>query len=143
MRRIIIFSFLFMLLCGQAFAQTGNIKVVVKGIKVVEGSLLASIFNSEEGFPEDAKKSFSSLTVKLTENPQSFYFKNIPFGTYALAVVHDKNNNGAFDKNFLGIPKEGYGVSNNIKGLSAPGFKEASFRIDSKELVLELDLIHF
>ena len=132
-----------MILCGYSYAQTGNIKVVVKGIKVVEGSLLASIFNSADGFPEDAKKSFSSLTVKLSGNPQSFYFQNIPFGNYAIAVVHDKNTNGTFDKNFLGIPKEGYGVSNNIKGLSAPGFNEASFRIDSKELVLELDLIHF
>ena len=42
-------------------------------------------------------------------------FNDIPPGTYAIAVFHDENANGKLDKNFLGIPCEGYGASNNVR----------------------------
>jgi uncharacterized protein (DUF2141 family) len=36
----------------------------------------------------------------------------VPAGTYALLVVHDENANGRLDMTF-GIPREGFGFSNN------------------------------
>ena len=49
-------------------------------------------------------------------------------GTYAVAVYHDENANVKFDKNWIGLPVEGYGISNNPKiFLSAPAFDEAKF----------------
>jgi hypothetical protein len=49
-------------------------------------------------------------------------------GTYAVIVFHDENQDGKLDKNFLGVPQEGYGASNNVRHLmSAPEFEEASF----------------
>ncbi len=48
-------------------------------------------------------------------------------GAYAVAVHHDANSNGKVDANFLGIPKEGYGVSNDPRPkFRAPRFGEAS-----------------
>lgn len=49
-------------------------------------------------------------------------------GAYGLALYHDENANGNIDRNGLGIPKEGFGFSNNPKiFLSAPGFKKVRF----------------
>ena len=49
-------------------------------------------------------------------------------GTYAVAVYHDENANVKFDKNWIGLPAEGYGISNNPKiFLSPPTFGEAKF----------------
>lgn len=49
-------------------------------------------------------------------------------GAYGLALYHDENANGKIDRNALGIPKEGFGFSNNPRiFLSAPGFAKVRF----------------
>ncbi len=49
-------------------------------------------------------------------------------GTYAVAVYHDENANVKFDKNWIGLPVEGYGISNNPTiFLVPPSFDEAKF----------------
>ena len=49
-------------------------------------------------------------------------------GTYAVAVYHDENANIKFDKNWIGLPKEGYGISNNpTMFLGPPAFDDAKF----------------
>jgi uncharacterized protein (DUF2141 family) len=68
-------------------------------------------------------------------------FEDIPPGTYALAVIHDENMNGKLDTNWLGIPTEGYGFSNDAKALlSAPSFSDASFQYDGGTLDLTISL---
>ena len=55
---------------------------------------------------------------------------NIPDGKYAIALFIDKNKNKKIDKNFIGIPKEQFGFSNNAMGkLSAPSFQQAMFEV--------------
>ena len=50
---------------------------------------------------------------------------------YAFSFFHDLNNNKKLDTNFLGIPKEPYGFSNNKKGrFGPPKFSEASLEIN-------------
>ena len=54
----------------------------------------------------------------------------LPHGEYAIAVFVDLNGNGKMDKNFLGIPKEQYGFSNNVMGkMAAPSFEQAKFEV--------------
>ena len=56
--------------------------------------------------------------------------RGLAAGTYAVAVYHDENGNGAFDQGFLGIPLEDYGFSNDAGAFfGPPSFAEAAFRI--------------
>jgi uncharacterized protein (DUF2141 family) len=49
--------------------------------------------------------------------------------------------NGKLDTNWLGIPKEGYGFSNDVKDLlSSPPFSAASFQYDGGTLDLTISL---
>jgi uncharacterized protein (DUF2141 family) len=49
--------------------------------------------------------------------------------------------NGRLDKNVFGIPKEGYGASNNPKkSMGPPKFADAKFQLDRPENVLEIKL---
>lgn len=51
-------------------------------------------------------------------------------GSYGLALYHDENANGKVDKNMLGIPREGFGFSNNPKiFLSAPSYQKVRFSV--------------
>jgi uncharacterized protein (DUF2141 family) len=60
-------------------------------------------------------------------------------GTYAIAVYHDENSNGKLDSNFIGIPREGVGFSNNAKGhMGPPKFDAAAFRFSGGALELKI-----
>jgi uncharacterized protein (DUF2141 family) len=52
-------------------------------------------------------------------------------------LYNDENMNGKLDTNWLGIPKEGYGFSNDEKALlDAPSFSAASFQYDGGTLLV-------
>jgi uncharacterized protein (DUF2141 family) len=51
-------------------------------------------------------------------------------GVYALALYHDENQNGDFDRNPVGIPVEGFGFSNDAPTrFSLPAFDAVRFRL--------------
>lgn len=51
-----------------------------------------------------------------------------PRPAYAIALYHDENGDGAFDRNLIGLPLEGYGFSNDAPAtLGIPGFEAARF----------------
>lgn len=51
-------------------------------------------------------------------------------GVYAVAVYHDENRNGDFDRNKLGVPTEGFGFSNDAPTrFSVPSFDAVRFRV--------------
>jgi uncharacterized protein (DUF2141 family) len=59
----------------------------------------------------------------------------VPYGEYAVAAFLDMNGNGKQDRNFLGIPKEPYGFSNDARGTVGPAkWRDAKFAFsDSAE----------
>jgi len=59
------------------------------------------------------------MIIKVRHTEARCDFEDIPPGTYALVVIHDENMNGKLDTNWVGIPKEGYGFSNDVKPCSA------------------------
>jgi len=64
-------------------------------------------------------------------------------GFYAVSVFHDENMNQKLDKNFVGVPKEGYGASNNPKKkMGPPSFEETKFQLSGMEQSLEIKLMY-
>ena len=62
-------------------------------------------------------------------------------GTYAVAVYHDENDNGKFDRSWTGLPSEGFGVSNNPQPvLRAPTLAESAIQVGSGHKVVNIDL---
>jgi uncharacterized protein (DUF2141 family) len=117
----------------------------IVGAKSSKGQIAIAVFNGEAGFPGDKSKAVRTLQTGI--DPQTLIaqvtLKNLPRGVYAVAVFHDENMNGRLDKNVLGIPKEGYGASNNPKkSMGPPKFAEAKFQLDQPEKVLEIQLLY-
>ena len=57
-------------------------------------------------------------------------FDGLPRGGYAIAIIHDENGNAKLDT-FAGIPREGFGFSQNPAiRFGAPRFAAARFTID-------------
>jgi uncharacterized protein (DUF2141 family) len=70
-------------------------------------------------------------------------FTDLPAGVYAVSVFHDENMNQKLDKNFVGVPKEGYGASNDPKKkMGPPSFEETKFQLSGTEQSLEIKLMY-
>jgi len=81
------------------------------------------------------------MVIKVRNTEARCDFEDIPPRTYALTVIHDENMNGKLDTNWLGIPTEGYGFSNDAKALlGAASFSAASFRYAGGTLDLTISL---
>lgn len=62
-------------------------------------------------------------------------------GTYAIAIYHDKNANRHFDKNFLGLPSEPYGISNNPPiNFGPPSLEASAFKVDGALVPISIRL---
>jgi len=127
-----------------AFAQAScpGIHVKILNISNSTGTVACALFESPAGFPiEYLRYATNMMVIKIRETQARCDFLDIPPGTYALAVIHDENMNGKLDTNWLGVPTEGYGFSNDARAfLGAPSFSAASFQYDGQNLELTMSL---
>jgi len=122
------------ILLVAVYAQAGTLTVEVSGIKETKGMISVGLYSDKEGFPDKGKE-YKGKDVEVTAGTVACTFKNIPDGTYAVAIFHDSNSNGKLDKNFLGIPKEDYAFSNNPSVIGTPAFKDASFEFTGSKAI--------
>jgi uncharacterized protein (DUF2141 family) len=74
----------------------------------------------------------------------STVFDTLPQGAYAVYVFHDENLNGKMDTNFVGMPVEGYGMSNNPKKrMGRPSFDETNFQMNQPKCAIEIKMIYW
>jgi uncharacterized protein (DUF2141 family) len=127
-----------------AFAQSPcpGIHVTILNIRNSTGTIDCALFETPAGFPIEVLRSAMNVMVIKVRNTQARCdFADIPPGTYALAVIHDENMNGKLDTNLLGIPREGYGFSNNARVLlGPPSFSDASFAYDGRNLEMTISM---
>ncbi len=133
-----------MLVIPAAFAQSScpGIHVKILNIRNSAGTVDCALFESPIGFPIEFLHSATNvMVIKVRKAQARCDFEDIPPGTYAIAVIHDENMNGKLDTNWLGIPTEGYGFSNDVKALlGPPSFSAASFSYDGQNLDLTISL---
>jgi uncharacterized protein (DUF2141 family) len=118
--------------CVAAWAQdaggSNSIKVVVAGLHSNVGEVDCALFGSAEGFPGDYGKAIKTTKSKIENGQGVCTFSGVAPGDYAVSVFHDENGNGKLDTNFLGMPKEGVGASNDASGhFGPPRFDDARF----------------
>jgi uncharacterized protein (DUF2141 family) len=115
------------------------IHVEISGLRNDKGQLLCALFSSADAFPKKADKAVVRLTAKIAERRAVCDFTGVAPGTYAVSVVHDENSNGKLDTNFVGMPREGVGASNDAKGhMGPPKFSAASFQYHGGRLDLKI-----
>lgn len=144
-RCIALFAVLaFAKLPAVAFAQPTcpGIRVNILDIRNSTGTVACALFESSAGFPTEFLRSATNvMVIKIQEEQARCHFEDIPPGTYAIAVIHDENTNGKLDTNWLGIPTEGYGFSNEEEGVAGvPSFSAANFPYDGRNLDLTIGL---
>ena len=127
----------------QPSVRTGNLIVIVKNIRNTKGQIGLSLYQSGDGFPNHPEKALVSVFIKAKADSATYSFSNIKPGIYAAAAFHDENSDKKVNSNFLGIPKEGIGVSNNVKGrFGPPKFDDAKFTFSQPAQTITISLIY-
>lgn len=105
-----------------------TITVNVVGTRSAEGSVLAALYDSRKSSLSDWR---DAVAVRRTQagDTAPITFQNVDAGTYAVVIVHDEDNDGQMDTNFIGLPVEGFGASNNPVFLGPPRFQSARFQV--------------
>lgn len=126
------------LLSFKGNTQETTIEVNISDFETNEGKVYVALYNSEETF---LKEYTVGLIGEITNLKSTVTFEGIENGIYAISVFQDKNSNGVLDTNFMGIPSEPTGTSNNAKGyFGPPKFEDAKFEVKEEKIQLNINL---
>ena len=121
-----------------SYGQQSTISVEVTNIQSEEGTILIGLFDSEKNF---LKTRLKTERFKAKEGNMKVSFDDIPAGTYTVSIIHDENDNGSLDMNFMGIPSEPYGISMDGKSMfGPPSYEKAKFEVTNKNVDLKISL---
>ena len=117
----------------NAQEETADLTINIAGLNSDKGTLLIGLYNNKDTF---LKKHFKGDVVKIKDKKSLVIFKDLPKGEYAVSFVHDENNNNKMDTNFMKIPKEDYGCSNNARGfMGPPKYNDAKFQLTANKTI--------
>lgn len=131
--KIFLVSFFSLALFGS------SLRVEVENILNSNGMIEIGLYNKDEDFRK-REAVFKGVDLKAQMGKISYTFKDIPEGVYAISIIHDENENLKLDNNFLGIPSEGYGFSNNLRPMfRGANFEESKFELKGdKEITIKM-----
>ena len=115
-----------------------SLNVLVVGATPSKGQIVLSLFDSPN---HHLKQPLVSLRQKVDANGEaSFQLSGLDDAMYSVSVFYDEDQDGKLNTNFIGIPTELVGFSNNAKGrFGPPTFDQTKFR-PSPKLSVEIRL---
>lgn len=137
---ILIIMLLSSIMMSQSSGDTigQNIIVNMTNFDSNDGKVLVGLYDSEANW---LSKRIKGDIATLENKTCKVVFKNVPAGTYAISIFHDENDNNKLDTNFLGIPKEDTGSSNNAPArFGPPKWKDAKFEVKDKTITQNIKL---
>jgi|SRR5262249_16733216 len=144
--RVLFLIAVFSALVDAARAQPHNpqgnvIHIEIRGMRNSNGQVMCALYSSPDGFPKKSEKAVARVSSAIADKQAVCEFSGVAPGTYAVSVFHDENSNGKLDSNFMGIPREGVGASNDAKGhLGPPKFDAAAFQFSGGRLNLTIKM---
>jgi uncharacterized protein (DUF2141 family) len=113
-----------------------TLTVVVTGATTEGGTIGVALYSTADGFPGQIAKAATSSVHPRTAPVDSFVFRGLAPGQYAVSVYHDVNGNGKLDTNLFGAPKEPWGTSATVRPrMRAPRFEEGTLNVSGSTRV--------
>lgn len=121
--------------------QNTQLTVEIDELRNQQGQVCLSLFASGKGFPSNGAEAVQNRCVAITVMPLFVTFENLQPGSYAVAILHDANSDNKANRNFLGIPLEGFGFSRNpITRTGPPKFNDAVVMVAGPSTNIQIQL---
>ncbi len=115
--------------------------VTATNLRSAKGVVRACMTTNPKRFPKCRGDANAYSTVVPAGATVTFSFENVQPGRYAIALLHDENNNGKADRALMMMPKEGFGFSRDAKvRMGPPKFKSAAFDVTEQDQSLKIKM---
>lgn len=143
MKKNILFLILFITIShfvhsNENISNFVSLTVIVTNIRSDNGNIRVHLYDisNQESFPNQSEKANHLKVANIRDGKATVTFDNLRPSTYAFTVHHDENANVKMDRNLLGLPTEGWALSNDVKPLvKLPSFRECAFELQSNKKV--------
>jgi uncharacterized protein (DUF2141 family) len=115
---------------SAAPAWAGDVVITITDLRSTKGVVRACMTTRADVFPKCAKDPNAHRTVVPAGKTVEIRFTGVKPGEYAIALLHDENDNGKADRAMGMMPKEGYGFSRDAPvKMAPPKFTDAVFKL--------------
>ncbi|MGX7927638.1 DUF2141 domain-containing protein [Tsuneonella sp. HG094] len=122
-------------------APTHEVGVSVSGLRSTKGVVRACMTGNAARFPKCAGDPASYRLVVPAKSAGRLVFKGVTPGRYAIALLHDENDNGKADRALGMMPKEGFGFSRDAPvRMAPPKYADAVFAVEDRDLSLSIKM---
>ena len=122
-------------------ATHGDVTVTITDMRSAKGVVRACMTTRADIFPRCREDPDSYRTVVDASENMQITFRDVKPGRYAIALLHDENNNGKADRALGTMPKEGFGFSRDAPvRMAPPKFKDAVFDHEGGAKVLVIKM---
>ncbi len=126
-------------LIGAGPARAGNVELRVHNVGDASGTVRAQLCQQHEWLTDDGCA--RSVVVRAKPGVTTMTIPDVPPGTWAVVVFHDKGNTGEVSRGLLGIPTEGVGFSRDPSlGLHGPRFADSALSVGDAGAVIDVRL---
>lgn len=121
---------LFLIIGFLTLSKPLAVTIEIKELKNSKGQILLELSDAD-------KNVLKGYTHEIQNGQCIITLDGLKPGKYAFKYFHDENSNKKLDTNLIGIPKEGFGFSNNAKGkFGPPSFEKMIFKINSDTIMI-------
>jgi uncharacterized protein (DUF2141 family) len=122
-------------------ARPYSMQITVVGVKETSGTITVDVHDDDPAKFLKSGGKLARIRVPAKEGETSFCITVPKAGIYALALYHDRNANTKLDKNFIGLPSEPFGLSNNPpRRLAMPRHRDSAFEVNGPRTPVLIDL---
>lgn len=131
----------FFLLSSVFATDNPKLTLHIQNIDAIKGKIIIGVFNTDKDFLKDGV-AIKNYSIDVNETSETIIIDDLSKGEYAISLYHDENSDNECNRNFLGIPKEGYGFSNNVKPKFSPPSYEACKFLLTTDVVMKINVIN-
>jgi len=125
----------FLLLTSFAPITNPKLTIEIHNIEVLKSNIRIGIFDKHGTFLKEASV-FKGYIIPVKKTTERIVINDLPKGEYAFIIYQDKDSNGKLNENAIGVPKEPFVFSNNVRPkFSKPTFEECKFSLTSDRVI--------
>lgn len=134
-----IFSLISIIMPPKASTE-GTLYIMVENVKKNQGMIMLAVYAEEDNFLSEVI--YRGVHQEVNQSGEIMVeIADLPYGTYAISLYHDENSNEQLDTNFMKMPKEPYGFSNNARGIfGPPKYKDAQFNFSKTGQEIKIEI---
>lgn len=117
-------------------ADPATVTVEVSGLRNDRGHVLVALYDSPDVWTVVGRE-VATCGARIVRGRARCELHDVASGSYAIALLHDEDDDGVLDRDFIGWPQEGFGFSNDVGPSIAgpPSFASAAFEHESETTV--------